>query len=709
MISLMIRVIWRSNMKIEIFEPGRMTQTGSSLLRLIQNNSMPVLDLLVRESIQNSLDAADDIGDYVSVDFMTGKFNSIELSHELEGITEGLNREFPDKEYKYIAIRDSNTVGLTGKLHHDEVTENDYGNLIKLIYDICKPQDAEGAGGSWGLGKTVYFRIGIGLVIYYSRILNEKGHYESRLAASLVEDEMDKNSLIPRRNGKSKSGIAWWGRETESNKTIPIEDENYIKKILDIFRIEPYKNKETGTIIIIPYIDSNKLLLHNQAENPDSEGKPPYWCHKLEDYLFVAIQRWYAPRLNNKYYPHGKWLRAKVNEKCITYDSMEPVFKIIQGLYNRAANKRVDFDDILLNHKTMNEPVNILKVLKSSEVGMVAFTKVDRNMLKMTPPDNKPNPYMYFNCGIQDVENNKPIITFVRKPGMIVSYETTGAWADRIDATDKQEFIVGTFVLNSSNKLSEVDISLEEYIRRSEMADHNSWNDYTLQLSHPRIVSKIQRHVNNKISKEFSAGNNIDAGARFSSGLGKLFGDMLLPPENFGKKPSCNQVRENNKKRSTKIQNHRDITLFLDEDRIKYNNRGIEIPILIITRRKVKKSSVIVAIEAEAGIINVKEWENDLGMNLPFDIVEVVLSFISYDNKDDTNHMEEFSINKTSPVRDIHGLTISLLKSDRGNYYGFIVESEQKHSYKLKLTIKLNLIKRNIRTVLNIDTNEGDN
>ena len=44
-------------MKIEIAEPGRMTQSGSSLLRLIQNNKTPVLDLLVRESIQNSLDA----------------------------------------------------------------------------------------------------------------------------------------------------------------------------------------------------------------------------------------------------------------------------------------------------------------------------------------------------------------------------------------------------------------------------------------------------------------------------------------------------------------------------------------------------------------------------------------------------------------------------------------------------------------------------
>ena len=49
--------IWRELMKIEIAEPGRMTQTGSSLLKLIQNNNMPVLDLLVRESIQNSLDA----------------------------------------------------------------------------------------------------------------------------------------------------------------------------------------------------------------------------------------------------------------------------------------------------------------------------------------------------------------------------------------------------------------------------------------------------------------------------------------------------------------------------------------------------------------------------------------------------------------------------------------------------------------------------
>lgn len=46
-------------MDIEIAEPARMTQAGSSLLKLIQNNNMPILDLLVRETIQNSLDAKD--------------------------------------------------------------------------------------------------------------------------------------------------------------------------------------------------------------------------------------------------------------------------------------------------------------------------------------------------------------------------------------------------------------------------------------------------------------------------------------------------------------------------------------------------------------------------------------------------------------------------------------------------------------------------
>ena len=81
-------------MKIEIAEPGRMAQTGSSLLKLIQNNDMPVLDLLVRESVQNSLDARKDNTKYVNVEYQTGSFRSVSLANELEGITNALNSRF---------------------------------------------------------------------------------------------------------------------------------------------------------------------------------------------------------------------------------------------------------------------------------------------------------------------------------------------------------------------------------------------------------------------------------------------------------------------------------------------------------------------------------------------------------------------------------------------------------------------------------------
>lgn len=233
-------------MRIEIGEPGRMTQSGSSMLKLIQNNDMPVLDLLVRESIQNSLDARKKDARYVDVRFIVDDFESDDLAEKLEGITDKLNDRYGSHTYKYIAIRDSNTVGLTGKLHYSEVRDNDYGNLLKLIYEISRPQDAEGAGGSWGLGKTVYFRVGMGIVLYYSRIIDESGQYASRLAASLVEDENSPDSLIPSYEGMSKRGIAWWGQKIGKNQTKPVTDDVEIGNVLDVFHISPYQGDETG-------------------------------------------------------------------------------------------------------------------------------------------------------------------------------------------------------------------------------------------------------------------------------------------------------------------------------------------------------------------------------------------------------------------------------------------------------------------------------
>ena len=128
-------------MKMQQLDPtANMGQVGSSVLRAIQNNSDPLIDLFIRESIQNSLDAGDNEIDipYVSIDFIVNSFNANRLNQSLNGITEELNKKFPNNQYKFIAVKDTYTTGLTGALKRTEVRDNQYGNLQKLVYHIGK-------------------------------------------------------------------------------------------------------------------------------------------------------------------------------------------------------------------------------------------------------------------------------------------------------------------------------------------------------------------------------------------------------------------------------------------------------------------------------------------------------------------------------------------------------------------------------------------
>lgn len=703
MTCLMMREIWREQMKIEIAEPGRMTQSGSSLLKLIQNNNMPILDLLVRESIQNSLDAKNEKDPYVTVEFYTGQFDKKILNSELEGITDALNERFWKQNYNYIAVRDSNTVGLTGKLHYDEVIDNQYGNLLKLIYEISKPQEMEGAGGSWGLGKTVYFRVGIGLVIYYSRIINECGEFESRLAASFVENEMMDDSIIPALSGKSKRGIAWWGQEIGENKTKPITDTKYIEKILSIFNINPYIYEETGTTIIIPYIDKQMLLENNQIEYKDSEEKNiiPFWRNSIEEYLKIAIQRWYAPRLNNSRYPYGKYLRAKINDIWIGLDNMEPVFKIVQALYNKAISR--SFDEEFLKQdgiECRTDEIILRKVLDSTKAGVIAYAKIPRKVMKTGYPDNKPEPYMYFNCEIRDKEKNKPVLFFTRKPGMIVSYEDVGNWVDGINSSGKDEFIMAIFVLNSENKLTNTKqkYSLEEYVRKSEMADHTSWGDFSMGNSNPRIISKVQLQVKSKISREFST-EDEDSSSKLSSGLGKMFGDLLLPPENFGKKPSTGTNGE--KTGSTNhTEVHKKVVFGYDASETKYTSGGMTVKLTIKSKGKISDTGVELAIDSETGAIKPEDWEQRMGLDMPFFIISARVIVKRLDSVSIMNILE---IDSTKTTESNDNISCKLLKTLKNTGYGIHIEMCEKHLIELELYVNLQLNRKDIKPLFSVE------
>lgn len=680
-------------MKIEILKPSNMVQKGSALRRLLMNDHTPVMDLLVRESIQNSLDAAahkDNTSYPVSVHFRVGSFDNVRLNNSLEGVTEKLNRRFPNNgtEYKYLSITDKGTQGLTGKMNIEDVTDDNAGNLINLVYDICKPQDNEGSGGSWGIGKTVYFRIGIGLVIYYSRVLNpQTNKCESRLVASLVEDEKLSNAVIPQYEHFPKYGIAWWGEELRENKTLPITDENYIREFLTIFGIPEFKGvNDIGTTIIIPYINESMLLKNNANEWDDyCKGFSPYWMKSMEEYLRVAVQRWYFPRLDNRYNQNAKRLKVKINDSVVESDSFLPIFKLEQALYNRASGGK-DCGDYLLGYDVKTENIRINSVLEEPLAGCVSFVKVNKKVVGMCPPDNELHPNINFNIPIKDPTKNDAVIAYCRKPGMIVSYDQD-LWARNVPSCSSEDFILAVFVLNSQNRLTS-GISLEEYIRKGEHADHSSWNDSCIDGTNPIIVSRIQTRVSKKLSEVFS--EEDDNSPRKNSGLGKFLGDMILPPIGFGSQSTNRPKGESSGGASSKS------NVKYKLENVDYNGDLVSINYKVSAAFDAKEFGFTALLSSESTSITFDTWEQELGLDLPFHIVSQNVKI----NKIDKEKCYNTYIIKKTDCESDDLLDVIRVDSSKGSCCGLKVVFREKHAFDASVTINMVLKKRDVRPII---------
>lgn len=607
-------------MQIEVAEFGKMSQSGSSLLKLIQNNDMPILDLLVREAVQNSLDAGINANDSDSVYLDIG-IKTIDVSNfskHLHGITDYLNENFGSGTQKAIYIEDANTTGLTGSL---DFNNNPNSNIFKLVYGISMAQEIQGSGGSWGLGKTVYFRVGIGLVVYYSQIINHEGEYEHRLAVTLVEDEKLPNTIIPKSLNKIPSGIAWWGERVapDSQETIPITDEQTIFDILHSLSIKPFEEKQIGTKIIIPFIDEQKLLIKHEINS--SETKP--WESDVSEYIRLALQRWYAPRLDNKKYSYGKYLDGHINGKKMEKEDFLVTFLELQMMYNAAVtgkkSDRYNVSDIKILYYFEHNKVN--------NAGRVAYKKFTKKELDMQAPMNGPSPFTSVNEENTFSEGNAPLIAYLRKPGMIVSYETEGEWCKGLEGTEENEYLIGIFVPNSETKLLEQDnniTDLEAYLRKSEMADHTSWADIIIKNKPFDIVEKIRQQVRRKIklSLEFKEQTKNKQG---KNALARNVGKMLLPPTGFGRRASSRNRGGGGETIENSTGSSGNSFKVISQNYL--SNGSIEVHFRMKLEEKVSAFTTELFVASEGGKISASEWEQIDSIGTPFPASITKISF----------------------------------------------------------------------------------
>lgn len=601
------------DIKLAPDDPQSMSQDGDSILRSLQNNSLPMMDLMVRESLQNSLDATLRESDETVVEFKVGEFSSEKLAPHFTNITEVLESRYVG-EQEFISIRDKNTSGLTGDFKAKNASELNKSNFQKLIFGIGKNQEAEGAGGSWGLGKTSYFRLGAGLVIYYTRIKTDIG-YEDRLIASLIESPKYKERLLP----SSDRGIAWWGaRNSEDNSIYPLTDKNEISKILTIFGLELY-GEETGTTIIIPYL------------NPTMKDPVLPGVDNKETLIKMAVKRWYAPRLENEDYSKctgNSYLKCLVNQDIILPKfNTEPIFDKIRELYTVALTQEkkpgIELKPIYLKRNAMDNPSEV-------PTGWLAFQEVTREMMLMTPPDNKPSALAYL--GVDDevkfANNYSQIIGYARKPGMIVEYNIDSDWAPSKPVHKEDTLLIGFFVPNSKGLLIEKYredgfYNLESYLRATENADHALWLD----KDGYGIVKRIKSYITKAIGESYqedTVGNQTSA----TSALSRKFGKQFLPPKNFGKTSRTIRGKDSvTGEKTIKRSKLSDIkvlsTTFVEKKRISVNFSSYF--------KGKSTSKIFLQLLTQESKLDKSSWEKSMGdtLDFPFSIIDLRIESIN--------------------------------------------------------------------------------
>ena len=634
-------------MKLSILKHGRMVEKGQSALRSIQNNQLPIIDLIVRECIQNSLDASCLNREDISVNIKVKRINCKSLLSELEGINPSINNKLENESDSLcLLFSDKGTIGLNGDYGEKAYSNiGKIGTLEKLVYQIGCGQCADGCGGLWGLGKTVCFSAGLGIVFYYSRSI-ENGKYRHVFAGTLlekIEENINDSVLDPSILEKIKSytGIAWWGdyQQNTSNDifkdSVPYEywesdsktiEQTELGRLLSIFGIKPYNNDKTGTVVIIPFISPEKLLGKEEVNGSIDEK-----IDIIDNALTNSLYRWYFPRLSECYrmfYPNKTKLNIGIRQEQNTR-----FYQIMDTLFENACSKLKDenFESISNIHTKLIKIEDYQKRCLSS-AGCVAWTYVSAKDVGAIPPYNEPSPITQIGCqdDLSIDEEYQVILCYSRAAGMIVRYEVDTSVVKKIEAAKKEGLILLVYFVPSINfKVSET-MSLDEYLRKSELADHNSWSDITLDNNKKQTyLSRIMKRIVNSIIDSENIKiqpQTVTHDIKLQKDLGILLGSISQTSQSnkpAPQKPHFNYIKKNN----FNISNS-----YFDKD----GDISIKIDVTLKDKSKLKHEfNLNMATECN-GDISYEEWIDTTDKEFPF-CIDTTKSDLSMLNSDSYN------------------------------------------------------------------------
>jgi hypothetical protein len=480
-------------------------------------------ELLVRETAQNSWDARRvELGESTRM-----KFRIVSLDGNSK-VRTGVERFFADAEpfaqgrtteeglevlrelwnsitssnSSLLYVQDEGTHGLGGPTDAQTVVPNGIvDRYVRFLLNIGQANDHSGAGGSYGMGRSVFWRASsCQTVVVYSRFIQE-GEMRSRIVGLSIGKKFSRE--------KNHTGRHWWSTQPDGE---PVEGPEADELALEL-GFEVYDGSRTGTTVMVvaPRVPkgtrdlaealARSIELHLWPKYSISDERPAgesmiFEVKESDETVEVRS----AARL--AYTPLGSFITAfKVSRNA--QDSRENPYSSELRHPFRAPLKRV-------------EKLGRLTIVKSAKNGMIPIGAAESIIGEVD--DDGDGLAAAVEHRIANLENT---IALMRTPELVVGYVGVPYSDD-------------SFALSGVFKASE---NANEWFRKSESATHTEWSSKVpTGDADGRHTKRVVNAFDDRLKLQFDAwfpksspvseGGRLDVG-EFAGRFGRLL-DRLI-------------------------------------------------------------------------------------------------------------------------------------------------------------------------------------
>ena len=311
------------------------------------SEALTEISSLVRESIQNSLDAKiENSVNPVLIKFSISEISQVIARQYFHGLSDHLLNSIPgsksvleSKNCRTLSVEDFNTSGLLGNSRKDSLSELDVPAKNSFYYFVWAEGSSaktEGNRGRWGIGKIVFPRLS-SIKTFFVLSNRSKEFSPCKDEQILLGMSILKGHSLA---GKTYQPDGWWSDFSTEGIPVPVA-----KSIHPKFKEDwnLHRREEMGLSIVIPYIPEfiTKELIRDCV---------------IRDY-FIAIQQGLL---------------------VVEISDMESSYKL-DKLNLRTECLNLGIDERIANSKTRDEMVNLIDMVSDSQLENAKFFSVDVN------------------------------------------------------------------------------------------------------------------------------------------------------------------------------------------------------------------------------------------------------------------------------------------------------------------------------------------